>query len=155
MRDVTLGAALEREHREIDENLERFTSGLERGEWDPAPLHAASAALRRHIYLEEEMFFPPLRRTGLVAPVAVMLREHGDIWQALDEVEARAAQRTDPEAVRRAYDDLAYLLDAHNAKEEQILYPQDHTLSDEQTAELRAFMETGTLPEGWICQDLR
>ena len=155
MQDVTLGAALEREHREIDENLERFTSGLEQGEWDPAPLQAASVALRRHIYLEEEMFFPPLRETGLVAPVAVMLREHGDIWLALDEVEARAAQQTDPETVRRAYDDLAYLLDAHNEKEEQILYPQDHTLTDAQTAELRAFIESGTLPEGWICHDLR
>jgi len=155
MQDVTLGAALEREHHEIDENLERFTSGLERGEWDPTPLEAASAALRRHIYLEEEMFFPPLRQTGLIAPVAVMLREHGDIWRALDKVEARAAQQNDAEAVRSAYDELAYLLEAHNEKEEQILYPQDHVLSDAQTAELRAFIDSGTLPEGWICHDLR
>ncbi len=155
MQDVTLGAALEREHHEIDENLERFTAGLERGEWDPAPLQAASAALRRHIYLEEEMFFPPLRQSGLIAPVAVMLREHGEIWQALDEVEARAAQQTDPGAVRRAYDDLASLLEAHNSKEEQILYPQDHMLTDDQTEELRAFIETGSMPDGWICYDLR
>lgn len=58
----TLRAALEREHHEIDAGIEKFLE-------DPAPtqsLATAFTALRRHIYLEEEYLFPPLRAEGLM-----------------------------------------------------------------------------------------
>ena len=44
-----LAAALEREHREIDEGIAAFTTSP----GDPQPLAHAIRALRRHIYLEE------------------------------------------------------------------------------------------------------
>ncbi|MQA00664.1 MAG: hemerythrin domain-containing protein [Dehalococcoidia bacterium] len=156
MQQQTPAGVLEREHRDIDEGLTRFTEDLARGEWRPEPLEVAARALRRHIYLEEELFFPSLRESGLVAPVMVMLREHGEIWHALDEVERLAAARTDRASTLRAHEELAEVLEHHNMKEERILYPQADTALDDAASErLRDFLETGTLPEGWVCEALR
>lgn len=79
MAEETLASVLEREHREIDEGIVAYESRLAAGVDEPALLHRAMDALRRHIYLEEEFLFPPLRAVGMVAPVFVMLREHGEI----------------------------------------------------------------------------
>jgi regulator of cell morphogenesis and NO signaling len=70
---ATLGSALEREHREIDGGIEKFAAGLEAGGMDTEPLLQAMAGLRRHIYLEEEFLFPPLRANGMMMPIFVML----------------------------------------------------------------------------------
>ena len=56
MRTGSLAAALEQEHREIDDGIAAFTAV-------PGDRHAlarAIGALRRHIYLEEEILFPLL-----------------------------------------------------------------------------------------------
>ena len=82
MSDTTLQAALEKEHRQIDSGIEAFIARP----MDTAPLLQSMDALRRHIYLEEDFLFPPLREAGLVMPILVMIREHGDIWQAMDGV---------------------------------------------------------------------
>jgi regulator of cell morphogenesis and NO signaling len=87
-------------------------------------LKEAMGALRRHIFLEEAFLFPPLREAGLVAPVFVMLREHGEIWDSLDATAAQvggdAAERTVDERCRT----LLGQLERHNSKEEPILYPR-------------------------------
>ena len=57
---------------------------------DTAPVVRAMESLRRHIFLEEQLLFPPLREAGMIAPVLVMLREHGEIWQSLDAARHRA-----------------------------------------------------------------
>ena len=146
----TLADALEREHREIDANLARFGA-------DPQGAHAelalAAAALRRHIYLEEEFLFPALRAAGLVAPVFVMLREHGELWRTLDalQVDARVAP-TGPE-VAELLRELEVRLQHHNVKEERILYPQsDDALDPAARERLREFLSGGTMPDGWVCE---
>lgn len=88
----TLSAALEREHHEIDAGLEAFLDGLDSGEVRRDELTRAADALRRHIYLEEEILFPPIRDAGLVPPILVMLREHGEIWQTLDALEEAVSE---------------------------------------------------------------
>src|SRR5579875_3797472 len=84
-----LAAALEREHREIDRGIEAFLADRERGQGHVEPLRRAMEALRRHIFLEEEFVFPSLQAAGLVAPIFVMLREHGEIWDTLEVIEAQ------------------------------------------------------------------
>ncbi len=146
----TLTAALEREHHEIDAALEAFAAGEESGQRQPDQLSRAAAALRRHIYLEEEFLFPPLRAGGLMAPVLVMLREHGEIWRTLDELEqeAGASGGTTTQRCRELLDQL----DRHNAKEEPIVYPEgDAKLDDAAKEQLHAFIEDGTMPQGWVC----
>jgi iron-sulfur cluster repair protein YtfE (RIC family) len=149
----SLAAALEHEHREIDQGIEAFASGLAAGESQPEPLTRAMHALRRHIYLEEQFLFPPLREAGLVAPVLVMLREHGQIWKTLDALELELTRGTVSASMLKVCRDLTVQLQHHNLKEEKILYPQaDQVLTASANAELRAFLDFGKLPEGWVCE---
>jgi hypothetical protein len=148
----SLGAALEREHREIDEGIEAFTAEPASAR-DPRPLTGAIRALRRHIYLEEEFLFPPLRGAGLVAPVLVMLREHAQIWATLDALDRElSAGDTELALCRRLTVELLH----HNLKEEKILYPQvDEVLAEPMAARARDFLDSGELPGGWVCQRAR
>lgn len=149
MQSGTLGAALEREHREIDRGIEAFGSG---GEEDRAALSAAIAALRRHIYLEEEFLFPPLE-DELAIPITVMLREHGELWRTLELLEAELAEAGDGAAAARICEQLLAQLEAHNSKEEPIFYSRaDASLGAEATADLKRFLETAEMPTGWACR---
>ncbi|MCK0112654.1 hemerythrin domain-containing protein [Ornithinimicrobium sp. F0845] len=152
----TLTEALEREHHEIDAGLESFAEGLSAGVVRDDELARAGSALRRHIYLEEEFLFPPLRAAGMLPPVLVMLREHGEIWRVLDALEQEAATLTAPVSGSGAAADrcreLLGALAAHNAKEEPIIYPQgDVVLADEAKQELHDFILEGEMPAGWVC----
>jgi hypothetical protein len=143
-----LAAALEREHHEIDQGIAAFTASP----GDRQPLTHAIHALRRHIYLEEELLFPLLHaaQPGLAAPVFVMLREHAQIWGTLDALDRTAdAGEGTGLALRRR---LAAQLLHHNLKEERILYPRaDEALPAAVADRLRALLRTGQLPEGWVC----
>lgn len=146
-------AALERDHREIDDGIERFSASSQ----DREPLKRALAALRRHIYLEEEVLFPALRRggdAGLVAPIFVMLREHAQIWRTLDDLE-RALDFVARDASQLCHQ-LLVQLQHHNLKEERILYPQaDRTLPAPVAKRLTDFLESGHVPDGWVCVKAR
>jgi hypothetical protein len=142
----SLATALEREHREIDAGIAAFTAAPQ----DPRPLLTAIRALRRHIYLEEEFLFPLLceAEPGLMAPALVMLREHAQIWAGLDALEREPAAGTAPALGRQ----VAVQLLHHNLKEEKVLYPRaDAVLPPAAAERLRAFLESGDLPEGWAC----
>ncbi len=156
MNNPTVAAALEAEHREIDRGLSEFERQLVSGRWNAAPLHDAAVALRRHIYIEEEFLFPALRQLGLFGPVAVMLREHGEIWRALDAVERAADVEADASGARLRCAQLADVLAAHNEKEEAILYPMaDSKIEGAERSRLDELITSGTLPPGWICEHAR
>jgi iron-sulfur cluster repair protein YtfE (RIC family) len=154
----SLAAALEREHRQIDEGIEGFVA-------DPSSARAAGlltgaiAALRRHIYLEEEALFPALRRdgeSGLTAPIFVMLREHGQLWRTLDELEREVvASAATPGALQLCHQ-LLVQLQHHNLKEERVLYPEaDQVLPPEAAEHLSQLLGSGVLPDGWVCVKAR
>ena len=149
-----LAAALTREHHEIDAVLEDFVAALERGEVRRDSLLTAFEALRRHIYLEEVFVFPPIREAGLLMPVLVMLREHGDLWRTMDTLTELLDRAGDDDTLREACRGLLARLEQHNAKEEPIIYPHSETdLSEDATAELARFLQDGRMPEGWTCQE--
>lgn len=150
METESLSDALEREHREIDAAIAAFAAGSATQVGDPARLSAAIRGLRRHIYVEEEFLFPLLRETGLVAPIFVMLREHGQIWDTLDALDSG---ETSDEAALLLCHQLAVQLQHHNLKEERIVYPQaDETLPVQERTRLRELLDTSDLPAGWTCQ---
>lgn len=151
MENQTLAAALEREHREIDGGIEAYAAQLPGANAQTEPLERAIAGLKRHIYLEEEFLFPPLREAGMTMPIFVMLREHGDLWNAMSTLEALLGGE-DANAVRDACRDLLSKLDAHNSKEEPIIYAQaDRVLDAGVSDELHEFLNEGRMPEGWVC----
>ena len=150
--DGSLAAALEREHREIDEGIERFAAQPASDEARQA-LTAAIDTLRRHIYLEEACLFPGLQAqgaAGIAAPIFMMLREHAQIWHPLDDLDRElAAGATDG---RQLCHQLLVQLKHHNLKEERTLYPEaDRTLPPAAATRLAAFLESGHMPNGWIC----
>lgn len=148
----TLGAALEREHREIDLAIDAFLTGGGEGGARIESLRQALAALRRHIYLEEEFLFPPMRDAGFVAPIFVMLREHGELWQTMEAIERELAGEAAEALLPGQCKWLLAQLDKHNAKEEPILYPHaDSVLGAPASEELVAFLERGRMPDGWVC----
>jgi iron-sulfur cluster repair protein YtfE (RIC family) len=152
----TLTVALEREHHEIDAGLEAVVAGLAAGEVRGAELERTAKALRRHIHLEEELLFPPLRDAGMVPPVLVMLREHGEIWRTLDALELETGPAGAPEAAAARCRELIAQLESHNAKEEPIIYPQgDVVLTDAAKGALHEFIESGRMPPGWVCAQAR
>lgn len=149
----TLADALKREHEDIDAGITAFRTGLEGGSPPVETMLAALEAHRRHIYLEEAMLFPPLRAGGLFAAILVMLREHGQMWNLMDELQPLVeAGGTDP-AVPELCERFVALIDAHNLKEEATIYSRaDDLLQAPATAELREFMAAGTMPDGWVCE---
>jgi regulator of cell morphogenesis and NO signaling len=156
MSENTLATALEREHREIDGGLEEYSAALATGNADPAPLQRSLGGLRRHIYLEEQFLFPPLSAAGMMMPIMVMLREHGELWRAMAAIDALLAEKADADTVLGACRDLLSLLDKHNSKEEPIIYPRaGEGLSAETGAELGAFIDGGQMPEDWVCEGAR
>ena len=155
-----LADALTREHHEIDAGIESFVDAPPGGSVGEAavPLRRAMAALARHIYLEEEIVFPPLRSGPLMMPIMVMCTEHGRMWHAMAELDdLLTADDVDEPAnrdrVRAACRAMLELLEAHNSKEEPVIYPHvDADLDAGAQATLADFLETGTMPEGWVCE---
>ena len=79
-------------------------------------------ALEQHLHREEEVLFTTIeRRMGRGGPTAVMHADHRRILRALDRLERRLATgdpRCDEEEAS-----LIEILEAHEFKEERILYP--------------------------------
>jgi iron-sulfur cluster repair protein YtfE (RIC family) len=149
----TLAEALEREHREIDAGLARFAANPQE---QASEYTRAAEGLRRHIYLEEELLFPALSGLGLVAPIFVMLREHGQMWGTLDALGLEVRADPTAPAVKELMRDLEVQLQHHNMKEERILYPQsEDALGEAQAEQLRAFIVAGTMPPDWVCEKAR
>lgn len=156
MVDLPLSAALEQEHYEIDCGIEAFIEQLVEGSRQAEPLADALQALHRHIYLEEVFLFPPLREAGLVMPIFVMMREHGQLWQTTQTLAELLEAGTDNEHLLSICRQLLAQLEQHNSKEEPVIYPHaDSDLPAQTQAELARFMETGRVPEGWVCQQAR
>lgn len=152
-----VAAELTREHREIDSDIGAFIDALGNDAIDTTPLATAFEALRRHIYLEEDFLFPPIRAAGMVMPLMVMANEHGTIWRLMDEIEA-ALEGPNPnrDSLRSACSELLERLDQHNGKEEPVVYPRAAVdLSDEATGELAEYLRTARTPEGWVCEAIR
>ena len=143
--------ALEREHREIDRAIETYLATATETQGRSRHLREAMAALRRHIYLEEEFLFPHLRAAGFVAPIFVMLREHGELWQTMESIE-RELSGEGTGAGAPACNRLLAQLERHNSKEEPVLYPHaDGVLGAQAGSELRTFLENGRMPDAWRC----
>ena len=152
MKTIDLVEALTREHREIDTGIDTFVAGLDSGSIDPDPLVRAMEALRRHIYLEETLLFPPIRHAGMSMPLLVMAKEHGLLWRLMDHLDSLLAAQ-DVDALQARCEELQLILDQHNRKEEPIVYPRSAgDLTEAETQVLAQFVESGSTPDGWVCE---
>lgn len=114
------------DHRHCDECLGLLRSQAIAGHWAAAAEAFARADhdIRAHFAAEEEVLFPAFEASSgmTCGPTAVMRMEHEEARELLlDLSEAIAAQ--DAEGVRGYGEALLILLQQHNMKEENILYP--------------------------------
>lgn len=153
---MSLHKDLEHEHREIDQGIESFTAGSGDVASRTGALADALRSLRRHIYVEEELLFPVLQDGGLVPPLVVMRREHGEMWESMDEVSEGLASGADPSALRGSVDQLVAQIQTHNMKEESIVYPAvDRMIPEPAQGELGAQLASAAMPDAWICEAAR
>lgn len=146
-----LARALERHHQQIDDAIARHVAAA--APRDPQPLLDAVAALRAHIYVEEVFLFPALQgcATELMAPVFVMLREHGQLWRTLEDlvIELRLGDADGAPALALCRKLAAALLH-HNGKEEQVIYSQiGALLSPEVCDRVQGALTSSELPDRW------
>lgn len=114
------------------------------------------SGLRRHIYLEDEFSVSPLRGAGMISPIFVIVREHGELWNSMDALDALLESGADSGATLNACRELLARLDQHNSKEEPVIYPQaEAVLTAEASAGLSAFLAGGRMPDGWVCSAVR
>lgn len=95
--------------------------------------------LERHITVEEQQLFPLFDdRAGMRGPTMVMRHEHRAIEQLLAKLDASLEAENAALFASEAAE-LAAILQAHNLKEERILYPRsDGVLDDAERAALLA-----------------
>jgi hemerythrin-like domain-containing protein len=122
----TLSSYLTHDHRHCDEDFVEAERRVAENRWTEAGdrLTAFVADMRRHLAREEEVLFPAFEAaTGMTSgPTAVMRVEHRQIEQLMASLQ-EALDGRDREEYLGVSETLLMLLQQHNAKEENILYP--------------------------------
>jgi hemerythrin-like domain-containing protein len=98
---------------------------------------------RRHLAMEEEVLFPAFEAMsgmGQSGPTVVMRQEHQQIRALLDQI-AVAIDAGDTEEALDLGDTLHMLIQQHNVKEENMLYPMAENVLGEEWTELRRKLE--------------
>jgi regulator of cell morphogenesis and NO signaling len=149
----SVGALLERDHERIDLLLTDFAGSLSNAAPDVETFTAAAHALRHHIYVEEEFHFPTVLEHGFEVQMLILIREHGQIWDALDKIETMLADPAVPlEHTMSAWRDFEFILAEHNRKEESLAYPAgDDLLPGELAVRAAERLLSGERPPDWAC----
>ncbi|MGH8117993.1 MAG: hemerythrin domain-containing protein [Rhodanobacteraceae bacterium] len=140
------------QHRRIDEGVR----GIAEADGQVAALAEALELLRLHLYVEEQVLFPPLVKAGLAMPVFVMKREHGEMWPLMQTLAAACAAQAPVESLQDTCRRLFQLLQIHNPKEEQIVYTAaDRLAAQPAGASLARALDVAKMPDRWACEMAR
>lgn len=117
---------MEHDHRHCDGLFAAAEAAVEAGQWQQAgEAHEAFvAAMEHHLQGEEQVLFPAFEeQSGMtMGPTSVMRHEHEQMRQLFHEMgQALQGERSDD--YLGASETLLIMMQQHNAKEEQILYP--------------------------------
>ena len=118
---------LVRQHRDCDQALEDLEACLPNNpDWEVAvgAFARLDAALQGNFSAEEDRLFPAFEQAAGSAcgPTAMMRHEHGEV-RALLENAREWLQLRDANALAAELDTLVVLLQQHNLKEENVLFP--------------------------------
>lgn len=132
---TALSETMQHDHARCDALFADAEAAAEAANW--AACHRGAVhfrhALLAHFEIEEDVIFPSFEaHTGMVeGPTRVMRGEHVQM-RALVEVLLQSVDRKDGEAFADAAETLLILMQQHNMKEENILYPMcDQALRDD------------------------
>ncbi len=117
---------LPRHHKHCDDLFVAAEESVQRGDWmAAAPAFARfHDQMRAHFEAEENLLFPAFEAaTGMSAgPTQMMRHEHEQMRSMLSQL-AEACAAHDGEGYAGAAETLLMLMQQHNMKEENILYP--------------------------------
>ncbi|PKO84934.1 MAG: hypothetical protein CVU17_01805 [Betaproteobacteria bacterium HGW-Betaproteobacteria-11] len=130
---MSIKALLSADHQQCDERFAQAEAAVASHDWATAAsgLRALTRGLEAHFLAEEEILFPAFEQASGMStgPTAVMRLEHGQIRELLEALDQALAAKED-EAFAGAVETLLILLQQHNQKEENILYPMCDRLLD-------------------------
>ncbi|MDI6750569.1 MAG: hemerythrin domain-containing protein [Rhodocyclaceae bacterium] len=122
----SLTEPLRHHHQYCDDLFVSAENAVRAGDWARAglALSAFLAAMEAHFTTEEETLFPAFETaTGMsMGPTRMMRHEHAQMRELFKQMEAACAVQ-DAEAYAGAADTLLVMMQQHNMKEENILYP--------------------------------
>ncbi|HXH02284.1 MAG TPA: hemerythrin domain-containing protein [Candidatus Competibacteraceae bacterium] len=133
-----------RQHRACDDAFALAESAVARDDWEHAVpcFEYFREESEAHFNGEEQVLFPAFEAcTGMRAgPTHVMRQEHAQLRGLLEAMTQALAQR-DREQYLGLADTLMILLQQHNLKEEQVLYPMAEQVLAGQWPALRTALE--------------
>ncbi|MDP6980367.1 MAG: hemerythrin domain-containing protein [Myxococcota bacterium] len=121
-------------HRKCDEGLAAAEEAVSSKDWDKARADWSdfAAEMALHFAQEETTLFPSFETaTGITeGPTSVMRMEHEQMRHLLSEL-SKAVEARDESEFLGLSETLMVMIQQHNMKEEQMLYPMcDRALSD-------------------------
>lgn len=132
-------------HRECDELFVQAEQAIANGQWVEAGKQLAAFVqdLEHHLQQEENVLFPRFEQaTGMTqGPTEMMRMEHSQMRALCQELEQAVTNENKLQGLG-VCETLMILMQQHNMKEEQVLYPMtDRTLADSDAvvSELRAY----------------
>jgi len=131
---TTLRELMADDHRRCDDAFVAVEQAIAAAAWDQAGKAFArfEQAMQRHFSAEETVLFPAFeQRTGMrMGPTQVMRAEHAQMRLLLEAAEGSLAAR-DAEDYSGNAETLLIMMQQHNMKEENVLYPMcEQTLAD-------------------------
>jgi hemerythrin-like domain-containing protein len=135
------------DHRACDDLFASAEAAAAQQNWDSARslFGQFNAAMARHLAMEEEVLFPAFEsRTGMRSgPTEVMRMEHAQMRALLQDM-ADAVAAGDQGRFLGLSETLNMLMQQHNLKEENMLYPMsDQVLAGERDSLVRAMEAVG------------
>jgi len=135
------------DHQRCDQLFATAEQAVDDGDWQQADEAHRNfiAAMRHHFSMEEELLFPAFEQANgnSMGPTAVMRHEHEQMRELFADMDAAITQQ-DPHAYLGNSETLLILMQQHNAKEEQILYPMsDRVLAPQQEELLQKMQAMG------------
>lgn len=124
------------EHRKCDQVYAEAEEAVSRDEWERAKSLFSEFKEKTllHFKKEEDILFPEFEeKTGIVmGPTQVMRHEHAQAKELIEKLES-ALERKSKEEFLSLGESLMILLQQHNMKEEQVLYPMsDQNLASDE-----------------------
>ena len=137
------------DHRACDDLFVEAENAAHAGDWDACRMAWSrfSAALLHHFAMEETVLFPAFEQaTGMArGPTGVMRQEHDQMRELLARGE-KALCRENSGAFLGSSETLLVVMQQHNLKEENVLYPMaDRVLAGERDGLLDAMRETSAV----------
>lgn len=134
---TTIAEFMTADHKACDEQFAIAETAALSDDWADAQaaFNAFRDGMAHHFRMEEDVLFPTLKASGGPSgPVHIMLMEHAQIKELLKQMGA-AMESKNSEEYSGLSETLLMVMQQHNNKEENILYPiMDQILANEREA---------------------